>query len=144
VAKGFRGNPFESDYAVLALRFLPDLALPLLRRALRSSTPMCVQDSAALLAVLDRTWCHRELVAALDGPAATRPYVVAALAASSSELARRRGAAHDIEPVHDATRSGFTFAEVLHANAASFMSDAIDRARVIARGIPSLPDDWTG
>jgi hypothetical protein len=33
---------------------------------------------------------------------------------------------------------------VLHANAAWFMSDAIDRARVIARGIPALPDDWTG
>ncbi len=144
VAKGFRGNPFESDYAVLALRFLPDLALPLVRRALRSTTPMCVQDTAALLAVLDRTWCHRELVAALDGPAATRPYVVAALAASSSELARRRAAAHDIAPPHDATRGGYTFAEVVHANAATFMTDAIERARIIARSIPALPDEWTG
>ncbi|MCY0993091.1 hypothetical protein OV203_38475 [Nannocystis sp. ILAH1] len=63
-AAGFLGNPFLGKYAILALRYIPDLALGLVRRALRSTTPMARADIADMLAAIDQPWCHRELEAA--------------------------------------------------------------------------------
>ncbi|MDC0670330.1 DUF6896 domain-containing protein [Nannocystis radixulma] len=65
VAAGFLGNPFLGRYAILALRHLPALALDLVRRALRSTTPAAVSDIATMLAAIGQPWCHRELAAAL-------------------------------------------------------------------------------
>jgi hypothetical protein len=146
VAKGFRGNPFESSFAILALRFLPDRAMPLVRRALRSTTPICVQEIAALLAVLDQPWCHRELAAALaEERTPTHPYLVAALRRSSGDLARRRAAAYDVPPARDPEATGFTYDEVAYANADSFMDRAVAGAASVASELRGkYADDWTG
>ena len=86
-ATGFQGNPFLGEHAILALRHLPDLAMPLVRRALRSTTPIAVSDLASMLAAVDQPWCHRELSVAL----AERPgdsYLAEALRRSCSPEAR--------------------------------------------------------
>jgi hypothetical protein len=54
------------DAALLALEFVPDLAVALFRRALRSSVPIDRTTAAAALAILDRPWANVELIAVLN------------------------------------------------------------------------------
>jgi hypothetical protein len=71
IVEGYRGNPYDDNWALLWLEFDPANALPRVRRALRSSTPMCATNMAAVMACLDQSWCHRELRLALEeGPPA--------------------------------------------------------------------------
>lgn len=63
--QGYGGNPMHADLATLALEYAPERALALVRRALRSTTPIVVQDMSALLVHLDQPWCRRELTSAL-------------------------------------------------------------------------------
>jgi len=144
VSPGSSINPFCSAFAILALRFMPDRALPLVRKALRSKGALCVEEMAAILALLDQRWCHRELCAALaEERAATHPYLVAALRRSSSELARRRAAAANIAPPHEPGAAGFTYEEVTYASAEPLMENAVARARSVAAELQGrLPDDW--
>src|SRR5262249_4711019 len=51
---------------LLALEHAPGLALPLVRRALRSAVPANRCVVAAVLALIDRPWSRRELLAALE------------------------------------------------------------------------------
>jgi hypothetical protein len=53
------------DAAVLALECLPDLAVDLFRRALRSRVPADRTTAAAALAILDQPWSRAELLAVL-------------------------------------------------------------------------------
>jgi hypothetical protein len=52
--------------ALLAVEHLPEMSLPLLRRALRSTASHDRLTGAAVLALVDRPWSHRELLAVLD------------------------------------------------------------------------------
>jgi hypothetical protein len=56
----------EGEVALIAMEHAPDLALHIVRRALRSSIPLSRQEAAALLAAVDRPWSRRELLAVLD------------------------------------------------------------------------------
>jgi hypothetical protein len=63
-----------AEAALLALEHDPGRLLPLFRRALRSPIPMNRTISAATLALIDRPWSRRELLALLgetDDPVAT-------------------------------------------------------------------------
>ena len=53
------------DAAILALEFVPECALDLLRRALRSRVPHDRTKAAAALALLDQPWSRAELLAVL-------------------------------------------------------------------------------
>src|SRR5688572_19894991 len=64
----YHGNPLDDEFAMVVLVHSPNRALPLVRRALRSKTPLAVQKIAALLALSDRPWCHREIESALRDP----------------------------------------------------------------------------
>jgi hypothetical protein len=145
-AKGYGGNPMASELAILALRELPDRALPLVRRSLRSSVPLCVHAMAALLAAIDQRWCHRELAAALAEPrVASHSYLAAALRSTSSELARRRADADPGPPPRAPDAIGYTFDEVLHASADRELGDELDTWRDLAAVLRArYPDDWTG
>jgi hypothetical protein len=54
-----------AEAGLLALEHAPHLALPLFRAALRSTVPANRATAAATLALIDRSWCHRELLAVL-------------------------------------------------------------------------------
>ncbi len=138
-ATGFHGNPFLGEHAILALRHLPDLALPLVRRALRSTTGAAVSDIAAMLAAVDQPWCHRELSAALaERPGQT--YLAEA-------LRRSHGPAPDayVPPEHDPTRVGFSHAEVVHASIAALFPGLSATERAVAIELrAAYPCDWEG
>jgi hypothetical protein len=55
-----------AEACLLALEHAPELALPLCRRALRSGVPANRCTVAATLALIDRPWSRRELIAALE------------------------------------------------------------------------------
>ena len=52
--------------ALIALERAPELALPLFRRALRSSAGVDRTEAAAVLALIDQPWCHSELLSVLN------------------------------------------------------------------------------
>ena len=55
-----------AEVALLALEYIPDMAVDLFRKALRSSIPLNRITAAAALAVMDQPWCRRELASVLD------------------------------------------------------------------------------
>jgi hypothetical protein len=54
-----------SDAAIMALEHLPDLAVDLFRKALRSKVPLDRTKAAAALAILDQPWSREELISVL-------------------------------------------------------------------------------
>jgi hypothetical protein len=60
------GGCAAGEAALLALEHAPGLALPLIRQALRSRVPLDRCTVAAVLALIDRPWSRRELMAALE------------------------------------------------------------------------------
>jgi hypothetical protein len=59
------GGAGIGDAALLALEYIPEAALLLLRRALRSKVPANRDKAAAVLALIDRPWSRHELLAVL-------------------------------------------------------------------------------
>jgi len=150
VVQGYHGNPYDGQLAALMLEHAPARALPLVRQALRSSTPIAVEEAAALLAALDQRWCHRELEAALrdtlrDAPATAR-ILATALGHSSSELARRRAMGMTPPPPeHDPAVAGFTFEEVMANSADGLFHSHLEQVRPLAaRLLPTLDEDLGG
>jgi hypothetical protein len=145
-AAGFNGNPFMGSYAELALRFLPTLAMDLVRRALRSNTPLCVSEVAALLASIDQPWCHRELASALAAPPGpARAYLVEALRRSTGDLASARALQADLSPRETPGQIGFTYEQVLHRNVSARFEPELAEARARAEELRTrYPPDWTG
>ncbi len=143
---GYGGHPLLADFATLALERLPDRALPLVRRALRSDVPIAVCEMASLLAAIDQRWCHRELAAALaEDRRESHAYLAAALRSTTSDLAHRRGASAPGPPPRAPDAIGFTFGEVLSARADDDVADAIDGLRALATRLRAgLPEDWMG
>jgi hypothetical protein len=145
-AAGFRGNPFLGSYATLALLFLPTLAMDLVRRALRSHTPICVSEVAALLAGIDQPWCHRELASALASPAGpARAYVVEALRRCTGDVASARASTADLPPREPPGQIGFTYEQVLHRGVRTMFEPALAKTSSMAEDLRSrYPPDWTG
>lgn len=143
-AAGFSGNPFLANYAVLALRFLPALAMDLVRRALRSNTPICVHEMAALLAAIGQPWCVRELVSALE-EAPRSSSIAEALRRSSSELARSQAVKLYVPPTHDPSALGYTWEEVEHNSVGEMLDHRLRAARPIAEQLrEQYPATWEG
>lgn len=145
--EGYVGNPFDDQLAVLLLEHAPERAIPLARRALRSKTPRSVLAMSALLASVDRPWCHRELSSALVERANDLPqarYLVAALARSTSQLARRLAGEFSLSvPVREPGQVGFTYDEVVAANIDEEFEREIERQRPIAQRLRRrLPEDF--
>lgn len=145
-ANGYGGNPMASEFALFALQHLPDRALRLVRRALRSSTPLNVMEVASLLAAIDQPWCHRELVAPLTEPEhECRAFLAAALRSSSSDLARRR--ADDLQPsiTLEPDAPGYTIQDMLAASADELVDEERTEWPEIAGTLRDLyPADWSG
>jgi|JI10StandDraft_1071094.scaffolds.fasta_scaffold08019_5 hypothetical protein len=139
------GHPARAEFATLALEWLPDLALPLVRRALRDPVPWVVIQMAAMLAAIDLRWCHRELISAAGEPRETQAYVAAALRETTSELAQRYGR-DTRRPTpggpDDVTAS---FGELAQDMAGDFLAEELTSARVRAARLRArFPDDWNG
>jgi hypothetical protein len=143
-AHGFRGNPFLGDYAVLALRYFPSLAMALVRRALRSGTPHCVAVAAATLCAIGEAWCVRELTSALrEKPGDS--YLAEALRRAPSELAREQAERTYVPPEHDHGKAGFTLEEVVHNSIAGLFDDPLARAMRYADDLRArYPGGWEG
>ncbi|MFP2907490.1 DUF6896 domain-containing protein [Pyxidicoccus sp. 3LFB2] len=129
--KGYGGNPFIGEFALLALEHAHEHARELVRLALRSSVPAERQRITAVLFVLDRPWCHHELAAALQGmgrePGAMA--LVVALSRSRSDLARAMAARWRREnPLPPSEGPGFTWDEVEEENAASWLDHELTKA----------------
>jgi hypothetical protein len=129
-ARGFNGNPFLGDYAVVALRFFPSLAMPLVRRALRSATPICVQDIAVMLCAIGEAWCVRELTSALHEKPGDS-YVAEALRRMPSQPARRQAERTYVPPQRD-DGPGFSFEEFVHDSVGTWFDEPLSQAQPIA------------
>ncbi|MCP3138208.1 DUF6896 domain-containing protein [Pyxidicoccus xibeiensis] len=130
--KGYRGNPYIGEFALLALEHAHEHARELVRLALRSSVPAARQLVAAVLFVLDRPWCHHELAAALhESDREPGSLVIAvALSRSPSDLARAFAARWRREhPLPPSEGPGFTWAEVEEANASGWFDVEVEKAR---------------
>lgn len=143
---GYSGNPMQSQLAILALQYVPDQAMALVRAALRSPVPICVEETSAVLAAIDQRWCHRELAAALgEERQASHSYLAAALRATSSDLAKRRADAAAGPPPRAPGAVGYTFDEVLHATAGDQMADELEQWRALGAELrAAYPEDWDG
>lgn len=143
---GYGGNPIGSDFAIFALQRLPDRALQLVRKSLRSSVPMCVMEMASLLAAIDQPWCHRELVAALKEPDhESRAYLAAALRSTNSWIAQRRASMLYSPSPRPPDALGYTLDEVLEAHADDDVVHELDRWRELAALLRTqYPPDWSG
>lgn len=122
VVDGYGGNPYDYNLAHLMLRYSPDNGIILLRRALRSSTPGSVQDSAALMAAIDENWRNKELIQVLiEKPFEANPtskrYIVAALLNSRDPAIREIGRANNPPlRVRMENEEGYTYDEVVEHN----------------------------
>jgi hypothetical protein len=145
-ASGYHGNPMQAQFAALALRYLPDRALALVRASLRSTTPLCIQEMAALLAAIDRRWCHREISAALEEPQrGTHAYLAAALRSTTSDVAKRRAVTAFAPPTRAPDAIGFTFDEMLAAGADDLVADELTGFQALASELRErYPEDWDG
>jgi hypothetical protein len=102
-----------------------------------------VQRIAALLALIDRPWCHAEIESALRDPAGpdvtSKRYLAAALRASKSEIARRRG---DLQqpgpPEREHGAIGYTFDEVVHHNLDDWIGHYLDALRPLAERLGEI------
>lgn len=132
--KGYGGNPYAGDFALLALEHAPEHALELVRRALRSSVPLARMRVASVLCVLDTPWSQRELSAALRASTSSDPgdakYIQLALARSQSEWARAVAARWGRQqPPPETSEVGFTHEEVLEATADTLFERELVNAR---------------
>ncbi len=60
------GGTEVGDAVLLALEHAPEMALPLIRKALVAEIPICRTEVAAILALINEPWSRRELLGALD------------------------------------------------------------------------------
>lgn len=132
--KGYGGNPYAGEFALLALEYAPEYALELVRGALRSSVPMARTQIASVLCAMDAPWCQRELSAALQERTSSDPsdskVLALALARSQSEWARAVAARWTRQQRLPATSEvGFTNEEVLAANADGWFEHELKKAR---------------
>lgn len=137
--QGYNANPMLDQLTFLLLEWAPELAPPLVRRALGQGS----REVAALLSLLDRPWCHRELIAALERPdleQTSRRYLAAALVRSADLQVRRRALLLAPPPaVPEEDSIGYTYDEVVAHNLLSLMGHTLKDLRPLADRLGS-PD----
>lgn len=117
--QGYGGNPFDYHFALQLLTYSPNDGVPLIRMALRSDTPYCVERAAALMAAIDQDWSYQELIKVLtdhtfDSDKTQQRYIVAGLL--QSEDAAIRKFAKGAQPLSSERREdehGYTLDEVV-------------------------------
>ncbi len=135
IVKGYGGNPYDYELAYLCLIHDPKTGIKLLRRALRSKTPYAINQAAALMAAIDKPWCHYELEMALkttpeDGDTTSHRYLAAAMIFSSNPNVQNRGK-QLIPPSRVRTENdiGYTYDEVVEASMDDEFPDKVEEAR---------------
>jgi hypothetical protein len=146
---GYHGNPYAADLAFLALEYVHEHALELVRRALRSSVPISRMMMVTVLFALDRPWCQRELAAALRESDRKKGAVCLALALSrsSSDWARAVAARWRREnpPDHDPTGFGYTDDEMEEANSSTWFESELEDARAwVEHAGARIPEELSG
>ena len=131
---GFSGNPLGAEFAFVAMEYVPEHALELVRRALRSSTPIVRTEMAAVLCLLDQPWGQRELISALQDPESKgldgQRHLQLALARSRSEWARAVAARWLRQrPPLPTAKFGYSPEEVLEANAEDWFEQQLEEQR---------------
>ena len=130
--EGYYGNPMLAELTFLLLEWAPELALPLVRRALGQGS----REVAALLSLIDRPWCHRELITTLERPdleQTDRRYLAAALVRSSDLKVRQRALALTPPPaVPEKDGYGFTYDEVVANSLPRLMGHTLQDLRPLA------------
>jgi len=122
VVKGYGGNPYDYELALLMLTYNPEEGIALLRRALRSDTPSCIENTAALMAAINEVWSYRELVSVLedltfDKDPTNKRYIVTALMHSNDPGFQEIGHAYLPESrVRNEDDIGYTWDEVVEHN----------------------------
>lgn len=138
---GYLGNPYDYELAHLVTVYSPAEGLPLLRRALRSSTPAAVEATSALLSRIDEDWSNAELIKVIEedvfkeNPVSKR-YVTAALMNSKHKDYATAG--EKLKPMsreREPGEIGYTFDEVLETNMGEFFSLALEKAEQDLRTI---------
>lgn len=137
--KGYLGNPFAEELAMLVLEHAPERAARPVTRALLSNTPVVVRRMSALLSVLDQPWCHRALVDALQsGVHAEAPelrrYLAAGLAASRWPSVQAAAREHEVGPAR-AAGMGLSYDELVEAHLEPWFASAVERVTPVAERI---------
>ncbi|MEL6341945.1 MAG: hypothetical protein AAFV53_02355 [Myxococcota bacterium] len=129
--KGFRGNPFDHDYALIALEFIPEMAPPLIAQALRSKTPLCFKFMAAYLSIVDEPWSTALLLAAAEEssePVRTRFLVGCLQHVSDEQAVKRARAILPPPPDFSGETPGYSFEQVQFLNLREGVADQRRRA----------------
>lgn len=102
-------------------------------------------DAAAPVVVLDETYIGGDEHFTFEDRRATHAYLAAALRASTSEMAQRRGGLVPAPPPTPADRVGFTFDEYLAETADDDLAETSATVRALAARLRvCLPADWSG
>jgi hypothetical protein len=130
---GYKGNPYDYELAVLVSEHDAHRGLPLLRLALRSKTPACVERASALLALVDQPWSRAEiLAAALEGThevTVQRMLLAGLLRSADAEAQEQARRLMPMSHARAANEVGFTFDEMIEGNLDAVFDDAMDVVR---------------
>ena len=91
------GDQSLDEATLLALEYVPSVALPLIRRGLRCDIPYVHKTVAAVLGILDRPWSRRELLAVLEEAREDETIIVYATALRESDDVACREAAMEVD-----------------------------------------------
>lgn len=133
---GFRGNPFDSEYAFLALEFLPEHAPALIKQALRSRVPSSFERMAAYLSWIEEPWAQELLLTAAreSSDDAQRRFLVGCLQYSETEsVAEAARALLPADPEFPPEQPGYTFEQIQFLNLKQLVVGARARALVTVR-----------
>ena len=150
IVKGYGGNPYDYELAVLCLAYAPKRGFKLLRRALRSATPYAIQQTAALMAAIDEPWCHYELEMAINDylqvKEPTNRRVLATAMINSSNIDVKEKGKQLIPPsrVRTETDIGYTYDEVVEANLDEGFAANVKKASqdVLKLNLKTINEAW--
>jgi hypothetical protein len=138
------GSYMVGEIALLAMEHAPEVALKLIRRALRSGVPINRRTAAAVLALIDRPWSRAELLAVLresDEQEATSE-CRAALQESREPTARRAAEEWEERNPHEPEIGRWiTLGEWLLRDCPQWLRYEMDKLRERVAGL-SLPDQF--
>ena len=128
---GFKGNPFDSEYAFLALEFFPEHAPALVKQALRSEVPNAFEKMAAYLSWIEEPWAQELLLtAARETEQDTqRRFLVGCLQYSNTaSVADTARGLLPPDPEFPPEQPGYTFEQIQFLNLRQLVERRRDRA----------------
>jgi hypothetical protein len=135
VSPGFRGNPFDDRYAILALRFAPEHSAPLIEQALVSGSPSSLKRIGSLLSVLDAPWCREHLLRAArinTNPSSIRFLVGCLMHSNDGPTRETAKLLLPPPPALKAGQIGYTYEEVTYLNLRKEVTYHRSRAQELA------------